>query len=334
MRDYILGTLYGLAIGDAMGMPSELWSRRKVKSYFGTIETFLDGPESNDVAKNFSKGQYTDDTTQALLVLDALIDRQFQPDEQTIASKLIEWANNIHAFDNNILGPSSKAALLAVKNGEDPSSITATAETNGAAMRIAPIGCLFHTNQTSALIDYVWRISKVTHASDVAIAGASMIAGAVSAAIEQKSWDEIMSYVMKVYDESLSYGADTFSASLKERLKLGITYAEKYADDEEAFAAHIYDVIGCGVLTSESVPAALSIAYYAKTVKNCALLCANIGGDTDTIGAMATAICGAKQGFSKIDDDFIKQINDSNPVNLNHYADHLLQSRKKLHGGH
>jgi hypothetical protein len=33
----------------------------------------------------------------------------------------------------------------------------------------------------------------------------------------------------------------------------------------------------------------------------CAILCANLGGDTDTIGAMATAICGALHGVQAID---------------------------------
>ena len=44
MIDKILGTLYGMAIGDAMGMPSELWSRKRVKQYFNQITDFLDGP--------------------------------------------------------------------------------------------------------------------------------------------------------------------------------------------------------------------------------------------------------------------------------------------------
>lgn len=29
MKNHILGTLYGMAIGDAMGMPPELWSRKR-----------------------------------------------------------------------------------------------------------------------------------------------------------------------------------------------------------------------------------------------------------------------------------------------------------------
>ncbi|HEY4600305.1 MAG TPA: ADP-ribosylglycohydrolase family protein [Cerasibacillus sp.] len=332
MKNHILGTLYGLAIGDAMGMPSELWSRNKVKSYFGKIDTFLDGPQSNEVAKHFTKGQYTDDTTQALIFLDALIANDFQPDQQLIAKKLIEWADRIRAFDNEILGPNSKAALFAVKNGQDPTTITAQAETNGAAMRIAPIGCLFNSNQSNALIDYVWQVSQVTHASDVAIAGAAMIAGAVSSAMEQKSWDEIMTDTITIYDQALSYGSETFSPSLKARLELGLTYAHEFSDDEETFAKHIYDVIGAGVLTSESVPAALSIAYYTKTVERCAIFCANLGGDTDTIGAMATAICGAKQGVDQINKNYIRIINENNQVDFNHYAQFLLNYRERVGG--
>lgn len=329
MQDKILGTLYGLAIGDAFGMPSELWSRKKVKSFFGTIDTYLDGPESNEVARNFTKGQYTDDTTQALLILDALIENDFKPDEKIIAEKLITWANQTNAFDNNVLGPSSKAALLAIKDGKDASAITAVAETNGAAMRIAPIGCLFPTSQSDELVDYVYRVSKVTHASDVAVAGAAMIASAVSAALEDQSWDDIIAYVNMIHDKAIEYGADTYSASLKKRLALGIQYAETFADDEEAFSEQIYDVIGAGVLTSESVPTALSIAYYAKTVERCAKLCANLGGDTDTIGAMATAICGAKQGANHINPHDIQTIDENNDVNLSKYANELFVWRNK-----
>ncbi|WP_202212608.1 ADP-ribosylglycohydrolase family protein, partial [Escherichia coli] len=40
----ILGALYGQALGDAMGMPSELWPRSRVKAHFGWIDRFLPGP--------------------------------------------------------------------------------------------------------------------------------------------------------------------------------------------------------------------------------------------------------------------------------------------------
>lgn len=46
-QDRILGALYGQALGDAMGMPSELWPRKRVKAHFGWIDRFLPGPAEN-----------------------------------------------------------------------------------------------------------------------------------------------------------------------------------------------------------------------------------------------------------------------------------------------
>ncbi|MBY7144545.1 ADP-ribosylglycohydrolase family protein [Virgibacillus sp. NKC19-3] len=333
MNDKILGTLYGLAIGDALGMPSELWSRRKVKDFFGQITTFLDGPAENDVACNFTKGQFTDDTSQGLLIIDALNKNNFEPSNKLIAEELIKWANETDAFDNNILGPSSKAALNAIKTGNDPSIYTKKALTNGAAMRIAPIGTLFSSTQKNSLIKYVRKVSQPTHASDIAIAGASMIAYAVCLATEDKSWEDIMALTNELYDLALEEGEETFSASISERLKLGLQFAEKHKDDEETFAQQIYDVIGCGTATNESVPAALAIAYYCKDPHHCALFCANIGGDTDTIGAMATAICGAKSGYKALDTVWIDIIDQNNHVHLQKYASKLLKGRDFLDRG-
>ncbi|MEW5098650.1 ADP-ribosylglycohydrolase family protein, partial [Serratia marcescens] len=46
----IAGALYGQMLGDALGMPSELWPRERVKRHFGWIDGFLDGPAENTAA--------------------------------------------------------------------------------------------------------------------------------------------------------------------------------------------------------------------------------------------------------------------------------------------
>ena len=51
----ILGALYGQALGDAMGMPSELWPRSRVKAHFGWIDRFLPGPKENNAACYFNR---------------------------------------------------------------------------------------------------------------------------------------------------------------------------------------------------------------------------------------------------------------------------------------
>lgn len=327
MVDKIAGTLYGMALGDAMGMPSELWSRRKVKEYFGKIEGFLDGPKENETAFNFVKGQFTDDTSQALIILDSLFENNFKVNPHDIANRMLEWAERENAFENNILGPTSKQALLKFKNGQDAANVTDNAQTNGAAMRIAPIGCLFNRKNKKALAKYVYDISKITHSSDVAIAGASMIAIAVSSAFENDNFDNILEDVFEIEDIALKLGKETFNPSLSARVKLGVKFANEYKGQDDIFLDKIYNIIGAGVLISESVPAALSIAYYAQDPVKCSLLCANLGGDTDTIGAMATAICGAKCGYKSIDKKYIDQIDKSNEIDLFDYVYKIILKR-------
>ena len=328
MINKIAGAIYGMALGDAMGMPPELWSRRKAKEFFGEIKEFLDGPKENDVACNYTKGQFTDDTAQALIIIDSLVDTDFIPSQFDIATKLLDWADRENAFENNILGPTSKLALNGFRENKDTKSITDAAQSNGSAMRIAPIGCLFSSDKKKELVDYVYEISRTTHSSDIAIAGAAMIAMAVSSAIENDNFDKVMEDVYEIEKYALSLGCESINPSIVSRTKLGVELANKYKDNDEEFLENIYNIIGAGVIISESVPAALSIAYYAKDPNKCSILCANLGGDTDTIGAMACAICGAFTGFDKINKDYVSDLDKYNDINLQKYVDILLERRE------
>ncbi|MCP6617971.1 ADP-ribosylglycohydrolase family protein, partial [Klebsiella pneumoniae] len=91
------------------------------------------------------------------------------------------------------------------------------------------------------------------------------------------------------------------SASLALRIELALRTVRR-ADGLESASEQLYQLIGAGTSTIESVPCAIAMVELAATDPNrCAILCANLGGDTDTIGAMATAICGALHGVSAID---------------------------------
>ncbi len=95
----ILGALYGQALGDAMGMPSELWPRSRVKAHFGWIDRFLPGPAENNAACYFAEAEFTDDTSMALCLADAIIecDGQIVPD--VIGQHILRWAEGFDAFN-------------------------------------------------------------------------------------------------------------------------------------------------------------------------------------------------------------------------------------------
>ena len=327
MRKKIAGAIYGMALGDAMGMPSELWGREKVRKYFGKIEGLLDGPKENSVACNYKKGQFTDDTGQALVIVDSLNSTNFKPSSKDIATKLLKWAEKEKAFENNILGPTSKVALANFRDGINSKAVTDKALSNGSAMRIAPIGCLFNANDKEKLANFVYEVSEVTHTSDITIAGATMIAVAVSSAIENTDFNIVIKDVFEMEPIARSLGAETYSPSLTERIKIGIYLANEYKDNEDLFLEKLYDIVGAGVNISESVPSAISIAYYAQDPNKCALLCANLAGDTDTIGAMATAICGAFKGIDYIKEEYIEALNKANDVDFHRYISILINGR-------
>ena len=125
-------------------------------------------------------------------------------------------------------------------------------------------------------------------------------------------------------------GAETYSPSLTERIKIGIYLANEYKNNEDLFLEKLYDIVGAGVNISESVPSAISIAYYSQDPNKCALLCANLAGDTDTIGAMATAICGAFKGIDYIKEEYIESLNKANDVDFNSYISILMNGRSCL----
>lgn len=330
MIDKVLGVLYGMAIGDAMGMPPELWSRKRVKAHYGEITGFLDGCPDNAISYQYMAGQFTDDTGQALAILDSLMETEFVPSGQNIAMHILEWAKKENAFENNILGPTSKVALKLFGEGKSAREFSDEAVSNGAAMRIPPIGALFMPERKEALCQYVAEVSQVTHTSDVTIAGASMIAMAVASAVSYGDRKRMIEDALLVEEYAMSLGASTVSPSLGARTQLGIRLADTYASDAETFLETLYNLVGAGVNISESVPAALAMAYYSFDVKKCALLCANLGGDTDTIGAMATAICGGAKGFREIPKDYVRMIEKANQVDLKVYAEAIAEKRGRV----
>ena len=325
----ILGCLYGQAVGDAFGMPSELWSREKVRAFFGWIHDFLDGPEENIAANEFVRGQFTDDTSQMVALMDAIIEEQGEIKPLTIARHIMKWAEGIDAFSKNILGPTSKGALIALQQGIPLEEIQANGVTNGAPMRIAPIGCLMPTSDKEAFIEAVRLACVPTHKSDIAIAGSVVIAWAISRAIEGAKWATIRTELPPLAQEVQSRFASTFSASLGRRIELAFTAVDK-APTIESGLDDIYDLIGSGMDVIESIPAALGIVELSEgDPMLCAQLCANLGGDTDTIGAMATAICGALSGISALPLAARQLIDQANRIDFGPYAEALAHYRQQ-----
>ena len=83
----------------------------------------------------------------------------------------------------NLLGPSTKLALEGVRAGADPRTTGRADTTNGAAMRVAPVGIAFPLTRPELLADAVHASCMVTHDTRQGFESAALIAVAVSAAV-------------------------------------------------------------------------------------------------------------------------------------------------------
>lgn len=325
----ILGAFYGQALGDAMGMPSELWPRSRVKQHFGWIDRFLPGPAENNAACYFGRAAFTDDTSMALALADAIVTHDGEINPETIATNILRWVEAFDAFNKNVLGPTSKLALYALKNGTPIAQLENNGLTNGAAMRISPLGCLLPAQDLDLFIDAVALASSPTHKSDVAISGATVIAWAVSRAIDGASWTTIRDELPAIARAAQEKRVTTFSASMAARIELALSVVAQ-GRGVESTMQQIYDLVGTGTATIESVPAAIAMVELASTDPNrCAILCANLGGDTDTIGAMAVAICGALHGIDAIDPALKAELDIANALDFTRYSRAFTRFRQQ-----
>jgi len=334
LTDRVRGTLYGVALGDAMGMPSELWPRERVLSHFTQITGFLPGPDGHFVVDGFKAGEVTDDTQQTLMLAAAIVEADGRVDPNIITKNLVRWADRVGASEGNFLGPSSARAIEALRNGASPWDTGKTGETNGAAMRISPVGIISPSHDLITLVDRVEAACVVSHHTDVAISGASLLAGAVSAAIDSDAStaletriDGVLAVALEAARLGHRRGERMVAASVPARTELAVSIARRPRGDDE-FLQALYDTVGASVLTTESVPAALGLFVRAKgDPLRASLLAANLGGDTDTIGAMATGLCGAFSGFSAIPAEYVDTLNQVNDFEIEQVADKLQEYR-------
>ena len=185
------GALAGLALGDALGMPTQVMSPEQIRAVYGRITGLVDGDASQPYAPGMPAGSVTDDTEQALLIASLLV-RGRGSSSGRVALNAVEFAHALLAWEDSmiergsldLLGPSTKAALERVRAGEDPLTVGGAGTTNGAAMRVTPIGIAVSTEDPEAFAEAVWSSCRVTHATRQGFQSAALVAAAVSMGID------------------------------------------------------------------------------------------------------------------------------------------------------
>lgn len=296
------GAILGLAVGDALGHPTEFISN------LGSIRARWPpyGVTGFEAAGRHAPGTFTDDTQMAVAVARALC-RVGQYDLNTVMTvmgvEFVAWASSPE--NNRAPGGTCLAGCRNLARGVPwREAGVRGSKGSGAAMRAAPVG-LYHARHLDALVRVSAAQSALTHAHPTGVASGVAAAAAVAHALRAGSMEGVFGFVRACLarltpEMLLDVGCDAgmVSALGVGEMSSAIDRAEAAVDQE---SDDVCALLGGAWIGEEAVGAALwcvlkSGGDFSATV----LRAANSSGDSDSIACIAGAIAGAVGGVDAI----------------------------------
>jgi len=286
LKDKIKGCLYGLSIGDAIGLRYENIKPKDINE--------------NNIGKVCFFGAISDDTEHMILISKSILNTENIKDfENDFKKELKKW---LLSFPINI----GKTTLYSIIKSFLKSEYGIKGTGNGSVMRIAPVGLIFHKDQNK-LTEYASSSCKITHNSEESIINSIAIAKLISE-ILNRNWnknnkpetDDVLNLLSSISKEE-------FWQNTVNELKEAIDKDIKPIDLVYSWTK------GKGAVGYTKYSTLLSIycwlkyyGNYEETVKEI-IKC---GGDADTNAAIVGALAGATIGYNEIPNQLKNKIND------------------------
>ncbi len=308
LQDRFQGSILGLAIGDALGRPTEfLHSMDAIRAKFGP-----DGVTDLEPDRH-PAGTYTDDTQMSLCVALALIEAGREPLDdlmETMAREFAAWS--VSAENDRAPGTSCMAGCANLRRGKSWREAGVPGSKGcGSAMRTAPIGLYFHDDE-ARLIEVARASSLPTHGHPTAQASAAATALLTAWALHHEDPPEYPGRLAEIM-RRMDGGQDV--ARLVER----IPYLLSEPPDEVLCDGRL----GEAWVADEAVAGALyCFCRSAEDYRTTVLTGANTVGDSDSIACIAGAISGAYNGLAAIPDRWRCRVERAND---------LLEIANRLH---
>lgn len=272
-----------MAIGDALGMPVEGWTRARIVERLGVItdyrrRVFADGTE-------IQPGEFTDESEIALCLVESLTANAGLLDPDNVGARLGYLARGeskrwMSADTLAALARADETLEFRVPIDEDGPA------TGEVAARGVAIGLLHAVGRydAAAMASDVEGAVRLTHGSPAAVTAALAMAIGVRLAAR----DEVPP-VSLARETAAVLGGGSLAAALAEVDRLV---------DAGMSGAGLLTEVGTGEAATEAVPAAFGAAMLAERFEDAVFWAVNAGGDTDTVGALAGALAGARFGVA------------------------------------
>lgn len=292
------GAMFGLAVGDALGMPVEFKKR-------GTFEPVVGYRTGGSFG--LTAGQWTDDTSMMLTLADSIAEKGWDPKDQV--ERYIEWYRygkygvNGKCVD---IGCTVAGALRQFCVTKDWKTSGNTHEESGAGngciMRLAPVPVKFFDMYESGRLFGLMKIaaesSMTTHNTPVCVSACQYMTLVLCELIAGRSKEEALD-------------PNGFQLSrLKKKFGLH-PEIEKIANG--SYKQSPPKIRGTGYVV-DSLEAALWAFYRADNFEDAVLAAVNLGEDADTTGAVCGQIAGAFWGADAIPTRFCVGLDNANMI--------------------
>ena len=290
--DRARGTLLGLACGDALGRPVEFRSADRIAAEHGRLDEMVGHGTWNQPA-----GTITDDTDQALCIARSLVEQQaFDPAD--IADRFVAWYDS-GPFD---IGGMTRRSLRRLKRGDawDEAGQQVWADSsegqnagNGSVMRCPPLAIPYATDW-DRLAAVSRQSSQITHADPRCTDGCAILNLTVAGLLE-----EAETPLQDALDHIGSDAPDELVTALRPLAR---------GDSPGTLETSGYVV--------HSLQTALYDGLGEDSAEEAIVTAVNRGGDTDTIGAIAGAVAGARFGASELPDRWLNAIGETDELEM------------------
>lgn len=280
MEDRFAGTMLGLAVGDALGVPLEFRERDSYEQVTGMRGGGRSGLEP---------GQWTDDTSMALCLAESLLEEGFSLHGQM--KKYLKWLKEGYLSSTGKAFDVGKNTLLSLREYERSGELPPERERaagNGSLMRLAPVP-MYYRDDFEKAVYYSGQSSLTTHNNPLAVDVCRFFGGLLQEALQL---DESKKPLSK---EELLRGKAVQLELVKEVKEIAEgSYREKKREE-----------ISSGGFVIHTLEAALWSFYHSDSFSGAVLTAVNLGDDADTVGAVTGQLAGAYYGYSNIPEEWI-----------------------------
>lgn len=332
MYERILGGLIGAGAGDAMGAATEARTKEQIEEYFGHLVTDFETPPMDTFGAGNIPGQVTDDFSLAYFIGLHIVESGGRVSQEVVQKGLIDWSQHPQFFDR-FAGPTTRLAIRRFQGEEIPESggvkLVTRQATNGAAMKISPIGLLNAGNVEQAIKDAV-TVTMVTHDNYLAISGACAVAAGISrAAMEDADFYNVIQAGLYGAKEGEYIGRqiarDVAGPSVVKRMEMAIDIALSDGTLEQKMI-EIGHCIGTGLHISEAVPSAFGLFAASRgNAMDSIISAVNVGYDTDTVATMSGALGGTLQGEGAFPEHFLPVLERANQLKIRKLAEDITR---------